>query len=209
MMSSATSRNAHSMMTCELNYVAIDPIRGQVPLGKDTMHQILLRKNIPTLMTVKEKKSTLTHDITIRLGQEGRPITSTIEPKKKTATGVPMNSISSEGTSKRSFELGEIMESMTVQETATNGGPTTTTTRSIVSMSRSSTGSRKSSSGHRKRHMRTEGNNTREEITKLRMLCGVPVSAFSGFLASPSSCLGCSPKTINMLRILLRKEEAP
>ena len=169
MTSSATSRNARSMMTYELNYVEMDPIRGPVLQGKDIMHQMLLRRSIPTLMIARETKSTPTPDITIRLGQEGRPITSRIEPKKRTATGAHTNSISSEGISKRSFVLGEIMESMTVQETATNGGPTTTTTRSIESMSRSSTGSRRSSSGHRKRRMRTEGNSTREEMTKLRM----------------------------------------
>lgn len=170
MTSSVTSRNVLSMTTCELNYAAaMDPTRGAVPPGKDTMHQILLRRSIPTLMTARETKSTPTPGIIIRLGQGAQPITSSIGPKKKTATGAPTTSIGSEEISKRSSGLGGMPESMMGRETATSGGPTTTTTRSIVSTSRSSTGSRRSSSEPRKRRMRTEGSSIRKEMKRLRM----------------------------------------
>jgi hypothetical protein len=170
MTSSATSRNVHSMTTCELNYAAaMDPTRGAVPPGKDTMHQILLRRSIPTLMTARETKSTPTPGITIRLGQAAQPITSSIGPKKRTATGAPTTSIGSEEILKRSSGLGGMPESMMGRETATSGGPTTTMTRSIVSTSRSSTGSRRSSSEPRKRRMRIEGSSIQKEMKRLRM----------------------------------------
>ena len=170
MTSSATSRNARNMMTCELNYAGADPTRGAVPRGKDTMHRILLRRSIPTLTTARETKSTRTPGIITRLGRGARPITSNTGPKKRTPTGVPMTSTASEEISKRNSGLGGMPGSMMGRETATSGGLTTTTTRSIANTSRSSTGSRRSSFEPRNRRTRTDATSTLKEMKRLRML---------------------------------------
>jgi hypothetical protein len=153
-------------MTCELNYAGMDPTRRVLAPGKDIMHQILLRRSILTLTTVRETKSTLTPDIIIRLAQ---PIISNIELKKRTTTGTRRISIGNVEISKKSSGLGGMPGTMMGRETATSGGPTITMTRSIVSTSRSSTGNRRSSSGPRHRRMRSEENSTRKEMKRLRM----------------------------------------
>ena len=197
-------------MTCELNYAGTDPTIGARAPGKDIMHQILLRRNILTLTTVRETKSTQTPDIIIRLGLEAQPITNNIDLRKRTTTtGTPRISIGNEEISKKNSGLGGIPGSMMGRETATSGGPTTTTTRSIASTSRSSIGNRRNSSGARSRRMITEGSSTRKEMKRLRMPLDVPVSAFLDSLVSPSSCLESSLKTINMLQTLQRTREAP
>jgi hypothetical protein len=170
MTSSATSKNASSMMICELNYAEADPTRGAVPRGKDTMLRILLRRSIPTLTTVKVTKSTRIPGIITRLGRGAQLITSSTGPKKRTPTGVPMISTGSEEISKRSSGLGAMPGSMMGRETATSGAPTTTTTRSIASTSKSFTGSRRSSSGPRNRRTRTDATSIRKEMKTLKKL---------------------------------------